>query len=106
MAHANDRANPEDYVRLSSALLLMYGVGAITGPFLASAVMTVIGATGLYVYIGAIHGVLAIYIVCVSLLRKAVASDQTVDFTDALTSCLTSSHVYDEECLGDDEDSE
>ena len=106
VAHANDRANPEDYVRLSSALLLMYGVGAITGPFLASAVMTVIGATGLYVYISAIHGVLAIYIVCVSLRRKAAASDQTVEFTDALTSALTSSHVYDEECLGDDEDSE
>ena len=106
VAHANDRANPEDYVRLSSALLLMYGVGAITGPFLASAVMTVIGAIGLYVYVGAVHGVLAIYIVFVSLRRKAVSSDQTVDFSDALTSALTSSHVYEEEGYGDDLDSE
>ncbi len=106
VAHANDRAVPEDYVRLSSALLLMYGVGAITGPFLASAVMTVIGATGLYVYVGAVHGVLAIYIVFVSLRRKAVSSDQTVDFSDALTSALTSSHVYEEEGYGDDLDSE
>jgi MFS family permease len=103
VAHANDRADPESYVLISSALLLMYGGGAIVGPFIASAVMTVVGAVGLYVFTGAVHGALALYILLVGLRRKAVEPDQTVDFSDALTSALTSSQVYTEEGYEDDD---
>lgn len=104
VAHANDRADPEDYVRLSSALLLMYGIGAITGPFIASSVMTVLGATGLYIYIAVVHAVFALYVLAFSLRRKAVAPDETVDFSDSLATALTSSQVYAEEGYDSEEE--
>jgi MFS family permease len=104
VAHANDRAAPEDYVRLSSALLLMYGIGAITGPFIASGVMTYLGATGLYIYISVIHATFALYVLAFSLRRKAVAPDDTVDFSDSLTTALTSSQVYAEEGYDSEEE--
>ena len=48
VAHANDYAEADDYVMVSSGLLLMFGTGAIIGPFLASAVMGISGSSGLY----------------------------------------------------------
>ena len=35
VAHANDNAAADEYVQVSSGLLLMYGIGAVAGPFLA-----------------------------------------------------------------------
>jgi MFS family permease len=104
VAHANDRADPEDYVRLSSALLLMYGIGAITGPFIASGVMTYLGATGLYIYIAVVHATFALYVLAFSLRRKAVAPDETVVFSDSLATALTSSQVYAEEGYDSEEE--
>ena len=59
--------------------------------------MTVLGPGGLYLYTATIHGLLAIYILLVSLRRKAVTPDQTGDFSEALTTAYTSSQVYEEE---------
>ena len=36
VAHANDSVSREDFVEVSSGLLLIFGVGAIIGPLLAS----------------------------------------------------------------------
>ncbi|MCG8684853.1 MAG: MFS transporter [Desulfobacterales bacterium] len=51
VARAHDMFEPKDVVRVSSALLLVYGVGAVIGPMLASTVMRVSGTPyGLYYY--------------------------------------------------------
>ena len=55
VAHTNDYADASEYVMVSSGLLLMYGIGAILGPFAASATMTFTSATGLYLFIGMVH---------------------------------------------------
>ena len=47
VAHANDHAEPHEMVTVSGGLLLMYGGGAIVGPFLASAVMELANESGL-----------------------------------------------------------
>ena len=39
VAHANDHARPEDFVKVSGGLLLLYGFGTMIGPMLAAALM-------------------------------------------------------------------
>ncbi|MBT8061811.1 MAG: MFS transporter [Xanthomonadales bacterium] len=96
VAHANDRANPEAYVRLSSALLLMYGIGAITGPLLASLIMSVSGSGGLFAYSALVHVMLAGYLLFARQRRRSTVQHQR-EFSDSLTSALTSSQVYEDE---------
>ncbi len=49
IAHANDHAEPGDYVRTSGGLLLLFGLGSIVGPLCAGYVMSHIGPSGLFV---------------------------------------------------------
>ena len=37
VAHANDHARPEDFVKVSGGLLLLYGFGTMIGPVLGAA---------------------------------------------------------------------
>lgn len=56
VAHANDRADGEDFVRNSSGLLLCYALGAISGPAVASACITLLGPAGLFAGFAALLG--------------------------------------------------
>ncbi|MCC0041028.1 MAG: MFS transporter [Rhodobiaceae bacterium] len=60
-AQGSDHARPEQLVEVSTGLLLIYTVGAVIGPALASLLMEYIGATGLFVWTAAVHLVLGIY---------------------------------------------
>ena len=105
VAHANDYAEPSDYVMVSSGLLLVYGAGAIIGPFAASAVMTLAGASGLFAMVGLVQVMLAVYVVQRIFRRASAPSEQHIAFSDALTTAYTASQVYEEEILhkADDE---
>ena len=60
VARAHDVFEAKDAVVVSSALLLCYSIGAIFGPILASAVMTILkNPFGLYVYWSLVAGVFA-----------------------------------------------
>ncbi len=48
IAYANDYLNPEDVVSASAGFVLAFGVGAVVGPLAASAMMTLVGAGGLF----------------------------------------------------------
>lgn len=50
LAHANDRAAPEDFVMVSSGMLLTTGLCSAIGAPLASLAMRIIGASGLFVF--------------------------------------------------------
>lgn len=97
VAHANDYAQPDEYVMLSSGLLLMFGIGAIAGPFMASAAMGIAGAGGLYIFTALIHGVLLLYIMHRCLSRRPPPAEQHLPFDDALAAARTISQVYEEE---------
>ena len=97
VAHANDYADPEDYVMVSSGLLLMYGTGAIVGPFMASALMHATDASGLFAFAGIAHLILSLYILIRMFRRKSAPSEDHIAFSDALASTHTASHVYEEE---------
>lgn len=97
VAHANDYAEADDYVMVSSGLLLMYGIGAILGPFMASALMTLTDASGLYLFSGAVHLLMALYVGHRMLRRDSTPEEQHMAFSDALTTAVTASQVYEEE---------
>lgn len=97
VAHANDHADPSEYVKVSSGLLLMYGVGATLGPLLASALMTTTNASTLFLYTACIHIFLAGFVFVRQFVRRAVPADQQMPFGDALAATQTVSPVYEEE---------
>jgi MFS family permease len=97
VAHANDYAQPNEYVMISSGLLLMYGVGAIAGPFVASAIMTWTNAAGLYAFTGIVHLCLVAFVGYRMLQRDSAPDESHVPFGDALASAHTASQVYEEE---------
>lgn len=97
VAHANDFAEPSDYVMVSGSLLLVYGIGAITGPFVASSLMTLISPPMLYAYTAAIHMLFIVYAISRSFRRDEAPEAQHIAFSDALTAAGTASQVYEEE---------
>lgn len=97
VAHANDHANPSDYVMVSSGLLLMYGIGAIVGPFVASTLMTLSGATGLFLFTGIAQLSLVIFALFRAAKRDASPVEQHIAYGDAVATAHTASHVYEEE---------
>lgn len=97
VALTNDRARPDEYVQVSSGLLLMYGIGAVAGPLLAALVMSALGPVGLYVFSSAVHLLLFAYVGRRALKPLTVPVDQQTDFIDALAATQTASAVYEPE---------
>ena len=104
VAYANDHAESHEYVTVSSGLLLMYGIGATIGPFIASALMTVREAGYLFVYAAISHGLLAIYVLFRTTQSDVTEIDDPITFSDALAATQTASHIYEEEILQEDDD--
>lgn len=101
-AHANDRATHETYIMMSSGLLLMYGLGAVIGPIVASAFMAWLSERALFLFAALAHLSLATYVVLRSLRRDPVKPSEHTDFSDALASVVTASTIYEEEELSQD----
>lgn len=97
VAHTNDFADASEYVKVSAGLLLLYGVGAIIGPLVASACMTWFDAGGLFLFIAFVHGVLVLVAFYRMLRGRRPAPDQHIAFGDALAAAATASQVYEEE---------
>ncbi|MGH8193401.1 MAG: MFS transporter [Woeseiaceae bacterium] len=97
VAHANDYAAPDEFVVVSSGLLLMYGIGAVIGPLLASGLMYTLGTAGLYVFTGLIHVILLVYLFVRRYRRKAAAPGEQIAFSEALTAATTRSQVFEHE---------
>lgn len=55
VAHANDYARPEDFVKISGGLLILYGFGTMFGPLLAAWLMQTLGPSGIFAATGAAH---------------------------------------------------
>jgi len=104
VAYANDHAEAHEYVTVSSGLLLMYGMGATIGPFIASALMTIREAGYLFVFTALSHGVLAIYILFRTTQTDQSDIDNPITWSEALAATQTASHIYEEEILQEDID--
>lgn len=60
-AHANDYAEPHEFVAISGGLLLIYGIGSIIGPSIVPFIMGQWGPSALFVFTAVIHVILAVY---------------------------------------------
>ena len=80
-----------------SGLLLMFGAGAIVGPFLASGVMTLTDASGLCILTMLVHASLAVYVLLRIFRRSSAPIEQHIAFSDALATAHTVSQIYEEE---------
>ena len=96
VAYTNDFAEPGEYVTVSGGLLLMYGVGAIIGPFVASALMTLHSPGALFLFTAIVHLTLIAYVSVRFLLRHNEATQQ-IAFGDALSAAQTASQVFEED---------
>jgi MFS family permease len=97
IAHSNDHAAEDQFVVVSSGLLLMYGIGAVVGPVISSIAMYWLGSVGLFAFTGAVHVVLCAYLLQRRLRRGKARAEAQVAFTEALTASHTTSQVYETE---------
>jgi hypothetical protein len=97
VAQSNDYAQKGEHVMVSSGLLFMYGIGAVAGPIVASAAMSLAGAGGLFIFTGFIHFILLIYIVNRLMRQVRPRAEQHLPFDDSLAAATTTSLVYEKE---------
>ncbi len=60
-AHANDYAEADFVVELNASLVMMYGIGAVVSPLLASELIERFGPAAMFAYIGTAHAALMIF---------------------------------------------
>ena len=61
VAHANDFAAPDEFVKIAGGLLLLLGIGTMIGPFLAAQAMEHFIPEGLFAFTAASHLLLGLY---------------------------------------------
>ncbi|TCD14150.1 MFS transporter [Oricola cellulosilytica] len=82
-AYANDHASPDEFVEVSSGLLVVYGAGSMAGPVVAGTVMSTIGASGFFVTTMLCYLAFSLYTVWRMTRRVAVPQEEMTDFTYA-----------------------
>ena len=55
LAYVNDFIDKERFVAAGAGLQIIFGIGAMGGPFLASIFMNIYGANGFFVYLAIFH---------------------------------------------------
>ncbi|MEH6728190.1 MAG: hypothetical protein V7703_18730, partial [Hyphomicrobiales bacterium] len=80
LSHANDHAPNERMVEISSGLLLTYAIGATAGPLTATLFMQNDNPGGLFVFIAAALGTLALFVVYRLIAAPIVKDGERADF--------------------------
>ncbi len=80
VAHANDHAEPGDFVEISAGLLVIFGVGAVVGPLLASGLMEALGSRYLFMFTCVVHGAVAVWTLWRMKQRDAIAPEDRENY--------------------------
>jgi len=80
VAYANDRADPDCYVDMSSCLLLVFGIGAVMGPVLAGFLVTTFGYPSLFLFTAGAEAFLAVVVLIRSLSSERVSPEERAAF--------------------------
>lgn len=81
VAHANDYATADTFVKVSGGLLLLYGFGTMIGPLVAAAAMEQLWPSALFAVTALSHICIAIYVLFRSRRRASVAPEDKDNFT-------------------------
>ncbi len=80
VAHANDHADPEDFVEIMAGLLVIFGVGAIVGPLIAAVLMEAMVPGSLFLFTSVVHGAIALWTFRRMQQRSPVAPEYREDY--------------------------
>jgi MFS family permease len=80
VAHANDHAEPDAFVEVSSGLLIVYGGGTMIGPLAVGAVMDATGPAALFVAIACAFGTYGAYALYRISRRAKPSEEERTDF--------------------------
>jgi MFS family permease len=80
LAHANDLVPKERAVEVSSGLLMMFSIGAVLGPLIASLVMSVAGTGALFLHSAAAHALIALTLLIRVGLRPTLPEEDKEEF--------------------------
>ena len=89
VSHANDFASPEDFVKVSGGLLLLYGLGTIVGPTLGGPIMSAIGPYALFLVTCWAHLLITAYAIFRSQRRAAKPAEMRDAYTTLNPGTLT-----------------
>jgi MFS family permease len=89
VAHANDNAEPSEYVEVSSGLLLLFGIGAAAGPLIASIWRQFSPAPNLFYFTAIVHTLLIGYVLWRMRRRSAAGPEGRVEFAEAAIAAQT-----------------
>ncbi len=92
-AHMNDFVEPDGYIEAASGLLLIFGVGAVLGPIIASALIWLYGIDLLFGFTAFIHLVFAGFTLYRLRQRARVPEEERVEFADSIRMAQTISTV-------------
>ncbi|PKA41654.1 MFS transporter [Rhizobium sullae] len=81
VAHANDFASSEDFVKVSGGLLLLYGIGTVIGPTIGGPVMSIVSPYALFLVTGLSHVLITVYAIIRSRIRAAVPASEREMYT-------------------------
>jgi MFS family permease len=82
VAHANDFASSEDFVKVSGGLLLLYGIGTIIGPTVGGPVMASVGPYSLFFVTAVAHVLITTYAIVRSRMRAAIPAGERDAYTN------------------------
>ncbi|MFP5077232.1 MFS transporter [Rhizobium sp. YIM 134829] len=88
-SHANDFAAPEDFVKVSGGLLLLYGVGTIIGPTLGGPIMSAMGPYSLFMITACAHVLVAGYAIFRSRRRAPVPVESRDSYATTMSATGT-----------------
>ena len=89
VAHANDYASSEDFVKVSGGLLLLYGIGTIIGPTLGGPIMTSFGPYALFAVTAVSHLLITAYAIFRSRQRAALPAEEKDNFSTTAMAQIT-----------------
>ncbi|MBV7256461.1 MFS transporter [Pacificimonas sp. WHA3] len=92
-AHMNDHTEPSGFVETASGLLLLYGIGAVIGPIMASIIISFTNLDALFGWILAVQTVLVLFTLYRVTRREAVADEDQGSFASALIAAQTTSPI-------------
>ena len=86
LSHANDFLEPSDMASASGGMLFINGLGAVSGPIFTGWIMTVLGASGFWVFNAVLLGILTAYALYRTTQRPAPAVEATHSYTPVMMS--------------------
>lgn len=87
-AHGYDKTDAHDTVPTAATMLLANGLGAVTGPLLASLLMLALGPRALFLFVAAALGLLAGFVFYRTTVQPSLAQPEKTGFDLATTSAM------------------